>query len=221
MSTETAFDYLPLEHRIRMIDSSHRLQHEFDGRYDAHTIDRFLRTSYDDFTDHAEAEAFAPLFAERFARVRLAAMLAMEQKSADSVPIVLFLSEHDASRAQMACAMFRRAVDGRAATWSGGHEPDVAVSPEAITAMDEIGIDISTATPNPWNNEIIRAADVVVMIGCASEVPRYVGRRYLDWAVMDSGGLSLDGIRSIRDDLRDRVEGLVVELGLTDPEPAI
>lgn len=220
MSTDTAFDYLSLEHRIRMIDSSHRLQREFDGRYDALTIDRFLRTSYDDFADHADAEAFAPLFAERFARVRLSAMLAMEERSDRSVPIVLFLSEHDASRAQMACALFRQAVDHRAATWSGGHEPDVAVSPEAVAAMAEVGIDISESTPNPWNKEIIRAADVIVMIGCAQDVPRYLGRRYLDWQVVDSGGLSLEDIRVIRDDLRDRVEDLVVELGLADPATA-
>lgn len=215
MDTDHAFDYLSVEHRVRMIDASKRLQKEFAGQYDAPTIDRFLRTSYDEFTDHADAEAFAPIFAERFARARLGAMLAMEQHSEDSVPIVLFLSRHDASRAQMARAFFHDAVGGRAATWSGGHEPDVAVSPDAVAAMSEVGIDISDAAPKPWNNEIIRAADVVVMIGCADTVPRYVGRRYLDWGVDDSGNLDLDGIRVIRDEMRDRVDALVAELGLS------
>lgn len=214
MDSEHAFDYLPIEHRVRMVDASLRLQREFAGTYDAPTIDRFLRTSYDEFTDHAEAEAFAPLFAERFARARLSAMLAMEQPSEDSLPIVLFLSRHDASRAQMARAFFEQAARGRAATWSGGHDPDVAVSPDAIAAMSEVGIDISDQAPKPWNNEIIRAADVVVMIGCADTVPRYLGRRYLDWGVDDSGDLDLAGIRAIRDEMRDRVDALVAELDL-------
>lgn len=214
MGTETAFDYLTPEHRLRMIDSSSRLQYEFDGVFDATTIDRILRTSYDAFADHADNELYAPAFAERFARVRLRAMVAIDAKDAGSVPIVLFVSTHDSSRAQMATAYFRSMVGDRALTWSGGLEPDVHLNPEIVTAMSADGIDISDSLPKPWNNEIIRAADVVVTLGCADAVPVYPGRRYVDWQIPDPGTDDAQRIRAVRDDVKSRVRELVDELGL-------
>jgi len=214
MGTETAFDYLTPEHRLRMIDSSKRLQYEFNGVFDASTIDRFLRTSYDAFADHADNEVYAPAFAERFARVRLRALVAIDAKDADSVPIVLFLSTHNSSRSQMAAAYFSQMVEDRAVTWSGGLHPDAELNPEIVSAMADEGIDISGSLPKPWNNEIIRAADVIVTLGCADLVPVFLGRQYLDWEIPDPGTADADRIRTVRDDVKAHVRALVDDLEL-------
>jgi len=212
--TETDFDYLSTEHRLKMIDSSRRLEFEFGGYFDESTINRFLRTSYDDFAERAGNEVYAPTFAERFAKARLRALVAMDAKNAGSEPIVMFVSEHNSSRSQMATGYFRSMVGDRAVTWSGGLEPDVVLQPEVVAAMAEDGVDISGSLPKPWNNEIIRAADVVVTLGCADLVPVYAGRRYIDWEIPDPGTDDDVRLRQVREDIKERVRALVAELQL-------
>ena len=214
MGTETAFDYLSAEHRLKMIDSSRRLQYEFGDAFDAATIDRFLRTSYDEFADNADNAVYAPTFAERFAKARLRALVAIDAKGTGAVPIVLFLSKHNSSRSQMATGYFRSMAEDRAVTWSGGLEPDVVLNPEIVEAMAEDGIDISGSLPKPWNNEIIRAADVIVTLGCADLVPVYAGRRYVDWQIPDPGTDDPVRIREVREDIKARVRALVDDLGV-------
>lgn len=216
MNDET-FDYLSLEHRLRMRDSSLRLQREFEGIFDAATIDRFLRTSYDEFASSSDNNAYAPTFAERFAQARLRAMVAMEARSDRSVPIVLFLSEHDSSRASMAVGYFTQMVGDRAITWSGGRNPDMVLNQDVVVAMAEDGVDISGLLPKRWNNEIIRAADVIVTLGSKDTVPIFAGRRYIDWELPDPGTDAAMN-RKVRDMTKDKVRALVDELGLASSE---
>jgi hypothetical protein len=96
---------------------------------------------------------------------------------------------------------------GRAIAWSGGSEPGVEVNPAAVAAMREVSIDITTEFPKPWTEEIVRAADVVVTMGCGDACPIYPGTRYEDWDLDDPEGRDLVGVRAIRDEIGRRVRG--------------
>jgi arsenate reductase (thioredoxin) len=131
---------------------------------------------------------------------------------ADRVPTALFLCVHNAGRSQMALGFFRHLAGGRAVAWSGGSEPGVEVNPVAVAAMRERGIDISREHPKPWTDEVVRAADVVVTMGCGDACPVLPGKRYEDWVLEDPAGLSLEDVRPIRDEIEGRVRHLLQRL---------
>ncbi len=137
----------------------------------------------------------------------------------DDRPTVLFLCVHNAGRSQMALGWFNHLAGDRAVAWSGGSEPGNEVNPAAIAAMAEVGIDISEEFPKPWTDEIVRAADVVVTMGCGDACPLFPGKRYEDWLLSDPFGKSVEEVRPTRDDIGRRVRELLASLGVT-PTPA-
>jgi arsenate reductase len=207
-------DDISLEHQLVLRSSSSLLQKEFEGTFGAETIERFLHSSYDDFGRRISNDKYLTTFAERFARERLRALARVEGKSDDHRPVVLFLCTHNAGRSQMALGYFRELAGDRAIAWSGGSEPGNEVNPSAIAAMAEVGIDISGEYPKPWTDEIVRAADVVVTMGCGDACPVFPGKRYEDWELTDPNGLGVDSVRPIRDEIRSRVERLLAQLGV-------
>lgn len=100
---------------------------------------------------------------------------------------------------------------------SGGSSPGQTVNPLAVEAMRERGIDITQQFPKPWTDEVVRAADVVVTMGCGDACPVYPGKRYEDWTVADPAGADLEAVRGIRDEIEARVRGLVASLGIATP----
>src|SRR6185437_1962312 len=132
----------------------------------------------------------------------------------DTLPKVLFLCIHNAGRSQMALGWFDRLAAGRAVAWSGGSEPGREINPAAVAAMAEVGVDITAEFPKPWTDEIVRAADVVVTMGCGDACPFYPGKRYEDWALEDPAGRSIDAVRPIRDEIRARVVALLQSLAV-------
>jgi arsenate reductase len=130
------------------------------------------------------------------------------------VPAVLFLCVHNAGRSQMALGWFQHLAGARAVAWSGGSEPAAQINPSAIRAMAEVGIDIAHEYPKPWTDEAVRAADVVVTMGCGDTCPFYPGTRYVDWALDDPAGKDVDAVRPIRDEIERRVRELLDELGV-------
>jgi arsenate reductase len=127
-------------------------------------------------------------------------------------PAVLFLCVHNAGRSQMALGWFQHLAGGRAVAWSGGSEPGHQVNPAAVTAMREVGIDISAEFPKPWTDEVLRAADVVVTMGCGDACPVFPGTRYEDWTLADPAGQDVAAVRPIRDEIEQRVRSLLAEL---------
>jgi arsenate reductase (thioredoxin) len=188
------------------------LSKDFAGTFGTETIELFLQTSWDQFADRARFTNFLPLMAERFARQRLTALAKVEGKADDGLPTVLFLCVHNAGRSQMALGWFNRLAGGRAVAWSGGSEPGMEVNPAAIEAMAEVGIDITDEFPKPWTDEIIRAADVVITMGCGDACPIFPGKRYEDWDLDDPAGQPVETVRRIRDDIADRVRTLLAQL---------
>ncbi|MFP5369000.1 MAG: arsenate reductase ArsC, partial [Actinomycetes bacterium] len=148
------------------------------------------------------------------ARQRLQALARVEGLHRDGKPVVLFLCTHNAGRSQMALGFFAHHAGDAALAWSGGNDPATKVNPAAVAAMAERGIDISAEFPKPWTDEVLRAADVVITMGCGDTCPVLPDKRYEDWPVADPDGLDLAAVRPIRDDLERRVLALVEALEL-------
>ncbi|MBJ8338848.1 arsenate reductase ArsC [Antrihabitans sp. YC3-6] len=206
---------LSIDQRLALRTAATQLLGEFGDMFGVETIERFLHSSYDQFAGRATVVNFLPLLAERFARQRLRALAKVEGKSDNGLPTVLFLCTHNAGRSQMAMGFFEHLAGDNAVAWSGGSEPGISVNPEAVAAMAERGIDISHEYPKPWTDEVVRAADVVITMGCGDACPVFPGRRYEEWVLADPAGLDVDAIRPIRDDIERRVRALLEELDVT------
>ena len=204
----------PLDQALAMRSAAHRLVAEFDGQYGEETIERFLHASFDQFASTATVDRFLPLMAERFARQRLHALARVEGLHQDGKPTVLFLCTHNAGRSQMALGFFTHLAGDAAVAWSGGSEPGNQVNPAAIEAMAERGIDISDEFPKPWTDETVRAAEVVITMGCGDACPVFPGKRYEEWVLADPAGLDVEDVRPVRDEIERRVRTLLEELGV-------
>lgn len=199
--------------QIQIREAAERLQRRFAGQLNTETIERFMSDSLDTLVQRATNSTWVPLLAERFARDRLRALIRLE--SAETLnPSVLFLCVHNAGRSQMAAGWMRRLGDDQVDVFSGGSEPAESVNQAAVEAMAEAGIDISGEIPQPWADEIVRAADVVVTMGCGDACPVFPGRRYVDWEIEDPSGKSVEDVRPIRDEIEQRVRNLLSELDI-------
>ena len=205
---------LPLEQSLALRGAATRLVDDFRDYFGVETIERFLHTSFDQFAERATIPQFLPLMAERFARQRLRALAKVEGLHDDGKPTVLFLCVHNAGRSQMAMGFFEHLAGDRAVAWSGGSEPGNRVNPAAIAAMAERGIDISKEFPKPWTDETVRAADVVITMGCGDACPIFPGKRYEEWVLEDPAGQDLAAVRPIRDEIERRVRTLLDELSV-------
>src|SRR4051794_36413758 len=125
---------------------------------------------------------------------------------------VLFVCLHNAGRSQMSQALFERAAGGRHSAESAGTTPGDRVHPEVVEVMRELGLDLADRRPRLLTRELAEHAGVVVTMGCGDECPYIPGKRYVDWDLTDPKGLPRDEVRAIRDDIAQRVEGLVAEL---------
>lgn len=199
----------PADHQLR--EAAVRLRREFDGLVDGETVERLLADSVERLSASARATTWIPLLAERLTRDRLRAA----SRPADPVrPSVLFLCVHNAGRSQMAAGWLRALAGDTVDVWSGGSEPAGSVNGAAVEAMAEVDIDIAAELPQPWTDDIIRAADVVVTMGCGDTCPVFPGKRYVDWELDDPAGRDVAGVRPIRDEIERRVRGLLAELGV-------
>ncbi len=211
-SPSSSIDLLSLEQQQVIRSAAARLRNEFAGTFGPETIERFIGDSLDSLLPMAKTPAFIPLLAERFARERLKALAKVEGHGPGGTPAVLFMCVHNAGRSQMAAGWLRHLAGDRVIVWSGGSEPASEINPAAVEAMAEVGIDIRSEFPKPWTDEIVRAADVVVTMGCGDACPLYPGKRYEDWELDDPAGLGVEAVRPIRDEIRRRVEALLASL---------
>ncbi|WNM24892.1 arsenate reductase ArsC [Demequina capsici] len=211
--TTTQPGSIPLDQRESLDRALERLIDEFAGAFGRETVTALLDHSYASVSHKARMPQFVPLLAERFARQRLQASSHRRGAEPDPRPAVLFLCVHNAGKSQMALGLFEKHAARRAVAWSGGSEPGHALNADAVAAMAEIGIDITGEFPKPWTEETLRAADVIVTMGCGDTCPYYPGKRYVDWTF--DGNLSgPEGARNARDQIETRVVGLLEELGV-------
>ena len=130
-------------------------------------------------------------------------------------PSVLFVCVHNAGRSQMAAGWLRHLAGNTVEVRSAGSEPADRINPVAVQAMAEVGIDITANTPRLLDDDTAESSDVLVTMGCGDVCPYFPGKRYLDWQLDDPAGQGIEAVRSIRDEIRRRVEQLLTELPLT------
>jgi arsenate reductase (thioredoxin) len=128
------------------------------------------------------------------------------------IPEVLFVCTHNAGRSQMAAALLAHAAGGRVRVISAGSQPADQLNPAVVQAMAEIGLDISREVPKRLSDDKAQRADIVITMGCGDACPVYPGKRYLDWDLPDPSGLTLSGVRPIRDEIGVRVKALIADI---------
>lgn len=184
----------------------------FAGVFAPDTVERYVRESYALLAESARITRYLPSLASRFAADRLSALARSESSSLEHVPEVLFVCVQNAGRSQMAAAILRHLAGDAVRVRTAGSAPANAVRSVIVTALDEIGVSICGEFPKPLTDEVVRAADVVITMGCGDVCPIYSGRQYLDWEIEDPVGVPMGRVRTIRDDIESRVRALLVSL---------
>ena len=188
-----------------------RLADEFAGIFSPETIARYMAESTD-LLGEAKINVFVPVLAHRFARERLKALAQAEGTLVKDQPEVLFVCVHNAGRSQMAAGLLKLRSQGRIHVRSAGSAPGEEINPNAVLALEELGVDMGEAFPKPLTDEVVRAADVVITMGCGDACPIYPGKKYEDWELDDPDSQDLETVRRIRDEIDARVQKLISEL---------
>lgn len=200
-------DQTQLLHRI-----SARLADRFAGIFATETIERYVFESYTALARTAKITAFLPATTEHFANDRLTALARSKSGVSSEIPEVLFVCVQNAGRSQMAAALLAVEAKGRIKVRSAGSLPAAELDSAVVTAMNEMGLDLSRNYPKPLTDDVVRASDVVVTMGCGDSCPIYPGKRYEDWDLPDPADQPLETVRDIRDQIHDRVKTLVASL---------
>lgn len=200
-------DNTELLHRI-----SARLADRFAGIFAAETVERYVFESYMALARTARISAYLPATTEHFANDRLNALAKSKGAVASEVPQVLFVCVHNAGRSQMAAALLTVEAKGRIKVRSAGSLPAAELDPAVVTAMAEMGLDLTRDYPKPLTDDVVRASDVVITMGCGDSCPIYPGKRYEDWDLPDPADQPLETVREIRDRIHDRVKTLTASL---------
>jgi arsenate reductase (thioredoxin) len=185
------------------------LTYHYDGVFSPQSVQRAVEAARDTLGPVAKFPNFLPILAQRFARDQLLAAAQTEGKIATSVPEILFVCVHNAGRSQMAAALAMHLSVGKVHVRSAGSQPDQQINPAAIQALAERGIEITEAFPKPLTDDVVRAADVIITMGCGDACPIFPGKRYEDWEVADPAGQTIEVVRAIRDDIAARVTTLL------------
>lgn len=197
------------QHIAREVEA---LAHEFAGIFSAETIGRYVDESFEAVRSRARVLDFVPVFVHRYTRERLQALAQAEGLSPKDRPEVLYVCVHNAGRSQVAAALTAHLSGGAVNVRSAGSDPADEINPAVVATLNERGIDLSEAFPKPLSDEVVRAADVVVTMGCGDACPIYPGKRYLDWDVADPAGQPREVVERIIADIEGRVRQLLAEL---------
>ncbi|MFD1718744.1 arsenate reductase ArsC [Georgenia deserti] len=206
------------EHELHTITDD--LTAKFHGVFAEETVERVVFESHAALARTATVTAHLPVLAGKFAQDRLTALAQAKGAAPHDVPEVLFLCSQNAGRSQMAAALLDHAAAGRVHVRSAGTVPSATIHPEVVTAMEEIGVDITHEFPKPLTDDVVRAADVVISMGCGDVCPIYPGKRYEGWDIEDPAETTIEAVRRIRDEIDGRVRTLLAELASEDDRTA-
>jgi arsenate reductase (thioredoxin) len=184
----------------------------FRGVFSPQTVASVVRSSYSLLVERAHITRYLPSLTSRFAADRLRALAEVDGLATTTAPRVLFVCVQNAGRSQLASALLRARAGDRVRVLTAGSEPAATVNPLVVAALDEVGVSIGAEYPKPLTDEIVRAADVVISMGCGDACPVYPGKRYLEWELPDPAGMPMNDIRAVRDDIERRVRTLLDEL---------
>ncbi|WP_156759064.1 arsenate reductase ArsC [Microbacterium karelineae] len=192
--------------------ASERLASRFDGIVSAETVERVVFESYATLARSARITEHLPALAEHFAGDRLTALGQSRGMIPKPHPEILFVCVQNSGRSQMAAAITTLVAGDRVNVRSAGSQPGEFILPAVREVLSELDVDLAHQYPKPLTDDIVRAADVVITMGCGDACPLYPGKRYEDWDLEDPAELDVDGVRRVRDEIRARVERLTEEL---------
>nr|WP_245873690.1 arsenate reductase ArsC [Brevibacterium ihuae] len=185
---------------------------EYAGKFSAETIERCVFESYTTLSRTAKIRTHLASLAGRFADDRLRALALSQGTITTDVPQVLFVCVHNVGRSQIASALLAHRAGAGVEVRSAGSLPGSEVHPLVVEVLGERGVDVSGAFPKPLTDDVVRAADYVITMGCGDACPIYPGKHYLDWELADPSTEDLRGVRAITDEIDERVERLWSEI---------
>jgi protein-tyrosine-phosphatase len=190
-----------------------RLATRYHGVFSHETCQLAVSDAWESLVSQATLiPPFMPALAEHFAGDQLRAAAQVEGLVPKELSEVLFVCVHNAGRSQMAAALAHSLGAGRIHVRSAGSQPRHEIYPAVIEAMSEIGLDVTQDFPKPLTDIVVRAADVVITMGCGDACPIYAGKRYEDWDVANPADQPIDVVRGIRDEIEARVRQLLETL---------
>ena len=185
------------------------LAYAYTGVFTPEEIREAVQSARDLLEPRATVQTFLPVLVARHAREQLMARAQAEGRVTKKVPEILFVCVQNAGRSQMAAALAEHLSARRVHVRSAGSQPVDQINPLAVQALAERGIALTTAYPKPLSDTVVKAADVVITMGCGDECPYFPGRTYEDWDVPDPAGQPIEVVRDIRDQLQERVTRLL------------
>jgi protein-tyrosine-phosphatase len=185
------------------------LAYSYDGVFSRQTVAAAVYAARSLLEPTATVRTYLPVLVARQAREQLMSAAQAEGRIAKTVPELLFVCVHNAGRSQMAAALAEHLSARRVHVRSAGSAPAGAVNPTVIQVLQERGIALTTPYPKPLSDSVLRAADVIITMGCGDSCPIFPGKRYEDWDVADPAGQPVETVREIRDDIQARVTTLL------------
>ncbi|NUT58781.1 MAG: metalloregulator ArsR/SmtB family transcription factor [Agromyces sp.] len=185
------------------------LAERYRGTFGPETIERYVRESHELLSRRPGPQRHLASLTAGFAAERLEALATEQARPDGDVPEVLFVCVQNAGRSQMASAILRHLAGSRVHVRTAGSEPAAELRGTIVAALDEIGVPVGGEYPKPLTDEVVRAADYVITMGCGDACPVYPGRQYLDWDLDDPVGRPPAEVRRIRDDIDGRVRELL------------
>ncbi len=188
------------------------LAYSYDGVFSRQSVAAAVYAARSLLEPTAKVRTFLPVLVARQAREQLMSAAQAEGRIAKTVPELLFVCVQNAGRSQMAAALAEHLSARRVHVRSAGSAPAGEVNPLVIQVLEERGIALTTPYPKPLSDSVLRAADVIVTMGCGDACPIFPGKRYEDWDVADPAGQPIDVVRDIRDDIQARVTTLLRDI---------
>ena len=185
------------------------LAYSYDGVFSRQSVAAAVYAARSLLEPTATIKTFLPVLVARQAREQLMSAAQAEGRIAKTVPELLFVCVQNAGRSQMAAALAEHLSARRVHVRSAGSAPADQVNPTVVTVLEERGIALSTPYPKPLSDSVLRAADVIITMGCGDACPIFPGKRYEDWDVADPAGQAIEVVREIRDDIQARVTTLL------------
>jgi arsenate reductase len=198
--------------RTQLLNIAAKIHALYSEYLSLETVEKYVFESYALLDAKSEVKVYLPAIAERFSKDRLSALLKQENPTASDVLDILFVCVHNSGRSQMAAGFMSHLGGEKVVVRSAGSAPKESISPIVVEAMAEVGIDISQEYPKPLTDEVVRASDAVITMGCGDACPIYPGKRYEDWQLADPADQDLASVRVIRDEIKTKVERLLADL---------
>lgn len=206
--------YPVVVHRV-----ARQLAHRFRTTFSRQTVERYVADSYDELAHRSQVRTHLPMLTNRLTTDRLGELAAARGLRLRPVPEVFFVCVRNSGRSQLATAILRHLAGELVSVSSAGTLPAAAVEASVFQVLDEVDVHEELHAPKKLSREAVRAADVVVTMGCGDACPIVPGRRYFDWPIADPAGRPVEEVRRIRDEIWQRVEGLLSDLEI-DSQPS-